>query len=129
MSAKATKAQKATAEFFDTGLKAKDTAMVVIPGRGRVTVAVPEGDLYFKGSLTEDTGLTYAQVVKPIPDYTKRRPGRPFPIPPEKIKIKGILTRKDYLYLVRRGCTIEDGVLSVPQERIAEVHKHLKIEA
>ena len=130
MATKTTKTQtakKANTKFVDTGLKVKDLATVVIPGRGRVTVPAPLGDLYFKSSLPQDTGLASAQVVKPNPDYTKFRPSHPFPMPPEWIKITGVLTRKDYLYLVRRGCTIEEGFLLVPQESIEAVHKYLKI--
>ena len=130
MATKTTKTQtakKANTKFVDTGLKVKDLATVVIPGRGRVTVPAPLGDLYFKSSLPQDTGLASAQVVKPIPDYTRLRPSTPFPMPPERIKITGVLTRKDYLYLVRRGCTIEEGFLLVPQESIEAVHKYLKI--
>ena len=127
MATKTTKTQKASAKFVDTGLKAKDLATVVIPGRGKVTVPAPLGDLYFKSSLPQDTGLASAQVVKPNPDYTKFRPSHPFPMPPERIKITGVLARKDYLYLVRRGCTIEEGFLLVPQESIEAVHKYLKI--
>ena len=57
---------------------------------------------------------------------------------PEHIKVKandsiqelaicGYLSKKDYLFLARRGCVIKDGIVNVPTEKVAEIKKYLKI--
>lgn len=47
----------AALQTYDTGLEAKGSATIIIPGRGRVKVPSPEGDVYVKGSYVKDVGL------------------------------------------------------------------------
>lgn len=47
--------------------------------------------------------------------------------PVGQFAINGTLTKAQYLYLVRRGCSIKNGILTVPSGSLAEVKKYLKI--
>lgn len=170
MASKTTKNQAKKQALFDTGVESKEQVTILIPGRGKVKVPNPRGDLYFDGSHTKDTGPTHVKDVKgnlyfdgaytkdtspawvnnsttgdlhfrgsyikdtgpshvqkissPIedPDYT-----RSGPVPPYEFSLSGILSRKDYLYLARRGCTMKNSVLVVPAEKVVEVCKYLKL--
>ncbi len=166
-----TPAQKIKIKEFDIGVKLDDRTVVFIPGRGRVSVASPRGDMYFDGSYTKDTGPTHIQNLKAGdlyfkgsytkdtgPSYVKNGTTSDLhfrgshtedtgpthvqqvgdlidkatyqksgPIPPYEFSIKGVLSKKDYLYLVRRGCTLKNGVIAVPAEKVDEVRKYLKL--
>ena len=73
-------------------------------------------DLHFKGSYTKDTGPTHVQTLRPT--------GRTLD---GRIQITGVLKKKDYLYLARRGCVIKDGVITVPAEHVEAIRAYLKI--
>lgn len=182
---------------YDTGLKAKGSATIIIPGRGRVEVPSPEGNVYVKGSYVKDAGLgkkptrdtssewinmeDYLQYIATPPSGSGSRvqPGRgaasegswiqftdPVHVkvdppgkgsgskltgqqsytnddpnhiedwvgaPPPgsnpdngKFAISGTISKRDYLYLARRGCVIKDGFLFVPAAHLEAVKKHFK---
>ena len=193
---------------FDTGLQATERSVILIPGRGRVVIPAPVGDLYFKGSYTQDTGPTHVKSITngdmhfkgaytkdtgpthvksganndlyfngshtkdtgpthvksgsssdlyfkgsytkdtgpthvksganadlhfkgsytkdtgPTHVQTLRPTGRTLD---GRIQITGVLKKKDYLYLARRGCVIKDGVITVPAEHVEAIRAYLKI--
>ena len=213
-------AKTRVSQLFDTGLKSRSKAVILIPGRGRVTIAVPKGDVYFKGSYSKDLQVadgTYFKgsytkgletgyglyfkgsytkdldakaedsgwglhfrgshtkdlqtgyglyfkgsytkdldtaedsgwglhfrgshtkdlqtgYVKDVSSATYTRAGyndlwdnvQPSKPADGRIAITGILKKKDYLYLARRGCVIKDGIVTVPAEYLDAVRKYLK---
>ena len=207
-------------QSFDTGLKSRGKAVILIPGRGKVTVAMPKGDVYFKGSYSKDLQVsegTYFKgsytknletgyglyfkgsytkdldataedsgwglhfrgshtkdlqtgyglyfkgsytkdldtaedsgwglhfrgshtkdlqtgYVKDVTTSVYDRAGYDdlwdnleASSPQDgRIAITGILKKKDYLYLARRGCVIKDGIVTVPAKYLDAVRKYLK---
>lgn len=128
---------------FDTGIRAKGHASILIPGRGRVVIPNPLGDLYFDGSYTKDTGPTHVKDIN-MPQasgycqnwdkatdegWTLKYCQQSDSSTDSRFQfaLGGVLSRNDYLYLARRGCTMKNGVLSVPAEKVGEVGKYLNI--
>lgn len=123
---KQTKGKVKTPKTFDTGIKAEGRVTIVIPGRGRVVIPNPHGDLYFDGTHTKDTGPTHVKQIEA--DWIEVGPIWIEDCPTcHKFTINGILSRKDYLFLARHGCTLKNGVLSVPAENMGAVSKYLNI--
>lgn len=47
--------------------------------------------------------------------------------PAGQFAINGTLTKTQYLYLARHGCSVKNGILTVPSDSLADVKKYLKI--
>lgn len=135
---KQTKGKVKTPKTFDTGIKAEGRATIVIPGRGKVVIPNPNGDLYFDGTYTKDTGPTHVKKIKPTSEEGHNKYSKHYhrkstayddiwiEMNGSQYAITGVLNKKDYLYLARRGCVINNGIINIPTEHLEAVQKYLK---
>ncbi len=86
-----------------------------------------KGDMYFDGSYTRDTGPTHIKDSADVGDDHIKYVKGPSDFSRE-FTISGVLSKKDYLYLARRGCTMKNGVLTVPAKYVDAVRKYLKLD-
>lgn len=107
---------------LETGCKSKTRANVVIPGRGKVSVPVPEGQIL---CYKDKNGVNIWASDDDFTGWVKDISGGGNGGESRIMEVKGLVSKAKYLSLVRLGCRIEKGRLLVPAGKTDAVKKLL----